>query len=101
MLVLSHIADGPRVGCLPVVWLSGSSWRSAMVRQRRKRPNDLLRAARLRMVSPSGSGRSMSRQELADAVNARLARTDPDEATFDANHIGNLNAERTAGPARA
>jgi len=61
------------------------------VRQRRKPPpNDLLRAARLRIPSPSGSGRPMSRQELADAVNAHLARTDPQEANLDANHIGKL-----------
>lgn len=53
-------------------------------------PNDLLRQARLRMPSPSGSGRSMSRQELADAVNTYLAGTDPSEATLDANHIGKL-----------
>ncbi|MEV6802956.1 hypothetical protein AB0M91_32130 [Micromonospora rifamycinica] len=33
-------------------------------------PNNLLRAARLALPSPSGSGRPMSRQELADAVNA-------------------------------
>jgi hypothetical protein len=33
-------------------------------------PNDLLRVARLALRSPSGSGRPMSRQELADAVNA-------------------------------
>jgi len=32
----------------------------------------------------------MSRQDLADALNAHLARTDPQEATFDANHIGKL-----------
>jgi hypothetical protein len=33
-------------------------------------PNDRLRAARLRIASPSGSGRPMSRQELADEINA-------------------------------
>ncbi len=32
----------------------------------------------------------MSRQELADAVNAYLARKDDSEATLDANHIGKL-----------
>jgi hypothetical protein len=36
-------------------------------------PNELLRLARLRRLSPSGSGRVMSRQEVADAVNAYLA----------------------------
>jgi hypothetical protein len=43
------------------------------VSERRKPPSHLLREARLRMPSPSGSGRPMGRQELADAVNAYLA----------------------------
>lgn len=34
--------------------------------------NERLRAARLRTLSPSGSGRPMSRQELADQGNAVL-----------------------------
>lgn len=34
-----------------------------------RHPNDKLRMARLRQPSPSGSGRRMSRQELAQAVN--------------------------------
>ncbi len=59
-----------------------------------RKPNHLLREARLRMPSPSGSGRPMSRQELADAVNAYLAGKDDErhqcEATLDANHIGKL-----------
>ena len=53
-------------------------------------PNDRLRAARLRTPSPSGSGRPMSRQELADGVNALLYQHDPSEATLDANYIGKL-----------
>src|SRR6266571_4235911 len=60
----------------------------------RESPNRLLRAARRRLSSPSGSGRPMSRQELADAVNAYLAGRDDEryqcEATLDANHIGKL-----------
>lgn len=36
-------------------------------------PNSHLRAARKALRSPSGSGRPMSRQELADACNAELA----------------------------
>ena len=55
-----------RVGCL---WLG----RFSAVSQRRKPPNHLLREARRRLPSPSGSGRPMSRQELADGVNAYLA----------------------------
>lgn len=43
----------------------------------RDRPeaNVLLAAARRRLPSPSGSGRPMSRQELAEAVNAWLWQT--------------------------
>ncbi len=41
-------------------------------RRRGLRPNTELRAARERLVSPSGSGRKMSTQELAEAVNAWL-----------------------------
>lgn len=37
-------------------------------------PNHQLRAARKELRSPSGSGRSLSRQELADACNAELDR---------------------------
>ncbi|GAA1625421.1 hypothetical protein GCM10009679_33090 [Saccharothrix algeriensis] len=40
---------------------------------RRIVPNDRLNAARKALLSPSGSGRPMSRQELADACNAELA----------------------------
>jgi len=35
-------------------------------------PNEQLRQARLRMPPASGSGRPMSREELADTVNARV-----------------------------
>ena len=62
--------------------------------ERHKPPNHLLRQARRRLPSPSGSGRPMSRQEEADAVNAYLAGKDDEpyqrEATLDANHIGKL-----------
>lgn len=37
-------------------------------------PNSRLAASRKALLSPSGSGRAMSRQELADACNAELAR---------------------------
>jgi hypothetical protein len=64
-------------------------------------PNHLLRQARLRMRSPSGSGRAMSRQERANAVNARLAGKGERarrEATLDATTSANSNAASTAGP---
>ena len=53
-------------------------------------PNDLLRQARLRLPSPSGSGRSMSRQELADAANDYLFGTTKRVFDMDANHVGKL-----------
>ncbi len=61
------------------------------MQERPKLPrNDLLRAARLRQPSPHRPGQPMSRQELADAANAYIARFDEGEATLDANHIGKL-----------
>jgi hypothetical protein len=52
--------------------------------------NDLIRRARLRRTSPSGSGRPMSRQELADAVNAYLYDHTTQVFRLDANYIGKL-----------
>jgi hypothetical protein len=63
-------------------------------------PNDRLRTARLRTLSPSGSGRPMSRQELADAVNTWLYQHDPSEATLDANYIGKLERGEHRWPSR-
>ncbi|MEV0269912.1 hypothetical protein AB0H43_14130 [Hamadaea sp. NPDC050747] len=51
-------------------------------------PNDRLKAARLSRLSPTGSGRTLSRQELADAVNAELVRRGVRHAAIDAGHIG-------------
>jgi hypothetical protein len=51
-------------------------------------PNSALRDARLRQASPSGSGRAMSRQELAEAVNAYLYAETGQVYGVDANHIG-------------
>jgi len=53
-------------------------------------PNNLLRQARLRTPSPSGSGRHLSRQELADLVNAYLFNQTGRSHTLDANYIGKL-----------
>ena len=52
--------------------------------------NDLLRAARHAMFSPTGSGRRMSRQELAEAVNAHVFATTGRVANLNANYIGKL-----------
>ncbi|MDG4793648.1 hypothetical protein [Micromonospora sp. WMMD1082] len=56
----------------------------------RKAPNDLLRRARLRLPSPSGSGRAMSRQELAEAVNAWLFADTGRVFRLDETYIGKL-----------
>lgn len=53
-------------------------------------PNDKLRSARMSRRSPSGSGRSLSRQELADLVNAELARNHGSYGALDATYIGKL-----------
>lgn len=67
-------------------------------------PNTLLSDARRRIPSPSRSGRWMSRQELADAVNAYLFREHPKLAGIDANYIGKLERgghRWPSGPRRA
>lgn len=53
-------------------------------------PNDLLRSARVARPSPSGSGRPMSRQELAEAVNAWLFEHAGRTFSVDAHYIGKL-----------
>jgi hypothetical protein len=53
-------------------------------------PNTLLRRARERLLSPTGSGRPMSRQELAEAVNSYLWRVHKRSASLDETYIGKL-----------
>lgn len=53
-------------------------------------PNHRLRSARLKLTSPSGSGRPLSRQELADLLNADLARCGVNHAPLDGTYIGKL-----------
>lgn len=62
----------------------------AVVRQ----PNHRLRRARLRLLSPSGSGRPLSRQELAEAVNAEVHASTGRTVTLDGSYVGRL--ERSA-----
>ncbi|BCJ65639.1 hypothetical protein [Polymorphospora rubra] len=50
-------------------------------------PNERLRAARERLPSPSGSGLPMSRQELADAINAYLADKSAADGPIDRTQI--------------
>jgi hypothetical protein len=61
-------------------------------------PNALLRMARLRLLSPSGSGRPMSRQELADAVNARVHEISGGRLLVDATYVGRLERGETRWP---
>jgi hypothetical protein len=61
------------------------------VSSREERPaNDQLRRARLGLASPSGSGRPMSRRELADAVNEYLWKVHERKAAIDAEYVGKL-----------
>ncbi|MFD0597340.1 multiprotein-bridging factor 1 family protein [Catellatospora coxensis] len=55
----------------------------------KRTPNHLMRQARLRLASPSGSGRAMSRQELADLANLHLTELGIRTA-MNENYIGKL-----------
>ncbi|MDG4833977.1 hypothetical protein O7627_32420 [Solwaraspora sp. WMMD1047] len=61
-------------------------------------PNVLLRRARLGLVSQSGSGRPMSRQELADAVNVVLHRFGPHAGSATARWVAGLEQDRAWWP---
>ena len=63
-----------------------------------REPNNLLRDARLRRTSPSGSGRVMSRQEVAEAVNAWLYTQTGRVYHLDANYVGKLEQGRRCWP---
>lgn len=60
--------------------------------------NELLRAACLRSLSPSGSGFPMSRQELAEQVNAHLSKTYKLDLHLDENGIGKLERGENRWP---
>ncbi|HEY1230888.1 MAG TPA: hypothetical protein VGF26_26580 [Ramlibacter sp.] len=66
-----------------------------------RKPNTLLRAARLGMQSPSGSGRPLSRQELAELVNVELATRGIRYAAMDASHVGKYERGEYRWPQRA
>ncbi len=55
-----------------------------------RQPNIQFCDARLRLRSLSGSGRRMSRQELADAVNSYLWEKHRRRAALDGNYVGKL-----------
>ncbi|MBT8226393.1 MAG: hypothetical protein HKP61_09830, partial [Dactylosporangium sp.] len=58
--------------------------------------NELLRRARLNTPSPSDPGGAMTRQELAEAVNAYLLATTGRVFSMDGEHIGKY--ERGGAP---
>jgi hypothetical protein len=66
-----------------------------------RKPNTRLRAARLGMQSPSGSGRPLSRQELAELVNVELAARRIRYAALDAGHVGKYERGEHRWPQRA
>lgn len=66
-----------------------------------RKPNTRLRAARLAMQSPSGSGRPLSRQELAELVNVELAARGIRYAALDAGHVGKYERGEHRWPQRA
>lgn len=61
-------------------------------------PNDLLRRARLAMRSPTGSGRVMSRQEVAEAVNAWIWEHQRRRTYLDSRYIGKLERGESRWP---
>ena len=61
-------------------------------------PNDRLRKARERVESPSKTGSHLTRQELADLVNARLADRDPKAVPVTETYIGKLEQGRVSWP---
>ncbi|GIJ13020.1 hypothetical protein Van01_62340 [Micromonospora andamanensis] len=77
----------------------------AMTKQKKDRkPNQKLIAMRLSRLSPSGSGRPLSREELADACNRILERIYERQerkrrwAGFNASYIGGLELGEPAWP---
>lgn len=63
--------------------------------------NELLRAARKRVESPSSPGEPMTRHELADAVNAHVYRASNGTkvTAVDANHVGKWERGKIRWPA--
>ncbi|WP_218006464.1 hypothetical protein [Nocardia abscessus] len=60
--------------------------------------NDLLVEARLRVESPGSPGRSMTRQELADAVNDHVFRATNKQGAVDERHVGKWERGETTWP---
>ncbi|MFE5283885.1 hypothetical protein ACFRAQ_02795 [Nocardia sp. NPDC056611] len=60
--------------------------------------NELLIAARLRMESPGAPGHSMTRQELANAVNDHVFRATSKRGAVDERHVGKWERGETTWP---
>jgi transcriptional regulator with XRE-family HTH domain len=59
-------------------------------RSEARQPNDRLREARLRIASPSGSGRPMSQRELAEALTAHVFRTTARVVPLDRHFVSRI-----------
>ncbi|NNJ61805.1 MAG: hypothetical protein HKP61_12835 [Dactylosporangium sp.] len=66
--------------------------------QRGRKPNNLLRQARLRAPSPAAPNRSLSRQELAEAVNAWVYDHTGQVTCLDEQHIRRYEAGHCRNP---
>ncbi|GAA0490635.1 hypothetical protein Ade02nite_23700 [Paractinoplanes deccanensis] len=62
------------------------------------KPNDLLRVARLRVLSPAGSGRPLSRAELAELVSAWVYEQTGLIDPFDASDVAKLERGEVRWP---
>jgi transcriptional regulator with XRE-family HTH domain len=60
--------------------------------------NELIRAARMRVESPNSPRLPMTRQELAEAVNAHVFRAANERSSVDANHVGKWERGETRWP---
>lgn len=112
MLLTASVSTPGRSWMEP--WRGGMDsigWEDAVPPQRRRRrhaaldpdgdgpePNTLLRDARLRHESPSGSARPMSRQELAEAVNTYLWEEHRRRVALDDTYVGKLERGRHRWP---
>ncbi|MBN1172687.1 MAG: hypothetical protein JXA67_10985, partial [Micromonosporaceae bacterium] len=62
--------------------------------------NERLRQARLALRAPDGSASPMSRQELAEAVNAQVAAATGRPGVMSGGHVGKLEQGRYCWPRR-
>jgi hypothetical protein len=93
--------DGAEKAPRSVAQAAPSPPASAPAILRRPPRNEQLRRARLVRISPTGSGRPMSRQELAELINRELSRLDPRHTVLDATYIGKLERGEIRWPQAA